>query len=523
MRVLLVGIESLLADRLDALLGGSHDIARFTGDELDIPELRAAAAGAEAVLLSAPVREHDEAAEAILRASAPVYHTVMAIPEAARVILLSSLRPFERYPASAQVTEYWAPRPTTDQRDLVPFVAETVVREVVHERRISAICLRTGEIVSGGAPDRRAVHVDDVAQAVRLALDFEPDSQDGTTGWWVFHIVGAGDTRFPLGLAARRAPYPNGGRGSALGYQPKHDLASGAAYDAGSTAEVTTIAQRVARSDSRRRRLVVFGAGGPFGAAAAERLASDTVLRLTDARPYDQIVDAATPQSAGAPMPIRYSAPHETAVVDVTDPAQVAEALRGMDVALNLTVVRDHPIASFQVNTVGAYNVMHAALVAGVARVIFTGPNQVFNPAPGAYWSDFHLGSDVPQRPGAHPYMLSKFVGQEIARVFAQEQGIAVLTLVFGYFADPATADPDPLGGHPFTVSWRDTGEAMARAVRAVSFPRPYEVVHVQGDLPHGKYRNDRIKDVLGWQPGDDLGVLWARQDSGWSSPPATP
>ncbi len=58
-----------------------------------------------------------------------VWGSVDGVASATRFVLLSSLRPFERYPLDHVVTEYWAPRPTTDPEDLVPFTAEGVVRD----------------------------------------------------------------------------------------------------------------------------------------------------------------------------------------------------------------------------------------------------------------------------------------------------------------------------------------------------------------------------------------------------------
>src|SRR5262249_18766869 len=146
---------------------------------------------------------------------------------ATRFVLLSSLRPFERYPLDHAVTEYWAPRPTTHPDDLVPFVGEAVVREAAHTLSLMAVCLRSGAIVDDDqTSDPRAVHVADMMQAVERALEFEAPSGEHASGWWVFHIVGAGRTRFPLGMA--RAEPRTGAGMAGLGYLPTHDVAGNA-------------------------------------------------------------------------------------------------------------------------------------------------------------------------------------------------------------------------------------------------------------------------------------------------------
>ena len=505
-RVLLAWIPPLVEQPLRALFEPQHEVEVLTAGADDPAAVAAAAARAEIVVTGAPLLVAGAPDEVLLRASAGVYQLVNAVAEGSRLILLSSMSTFERYPVDAQVSEYWAPRPTTSVPDLAALAAETVVRSVVQERAVMGLCLRLGVVgTDADAPDPRGVHVDDVAQAVQRATAFDPAADEPCTGWWVFHIVGAGRTRFPLAMAARASGYPNGGRGSTLGYRPEHDLAQQAPLVARQGPPPTPVPSRPSR-----HRVAVLGAGGPFGALAARALAPDHLLRLTDARPMS-IVLQDPPQSPGAPVPVAYGPPHESQVVDVTDEAQVLDATRGMDVVVNLTVVRNDPVGAFRVNALAVRNVMRAAVACGVRRVVLTGPNQVFNPMNGAYWSDFDLGSDVPQRPGSHLYMLSKFVGQQIAATYAVEHDLEVVLLVYGYFTDPATAVPDPFGGHPFTVSWDDTGESMRAAVEVDRLPRPLEVVHVQGNLPHGKYRNDRAREVLRWEPRDRLDALWRR------------
>ena len=92
-----------------------------------------------------------------------------------------------------------------------PYVAELTVRESARVMPVKAIGLRLGEVVdsehiAGRPADPRWLHVEDAVQAVRRALEFEPPPDEQQSGWWVFHVVGAGRrTRFPLGLAGPAA------------------------------------------------------------------------------------------------------------------------------------------------------------------------------------------------------------------------------------------------------------------------------------------------------------------------------
>ena len=101
-------------------------------------------------------------------------------------------------------------------------------------------------------------------------------------------------------------------------------------------------------------KVVLFGTGGPVGASAITSLKEHYTLRVTDLRPMTEVA-AAPPQGPRAPIPEVLGPPHENRVVDITDYAQVLAACEGMDAAINVSVVRPHPVLAFQVNMVGAY------------------------------------------------------------------------------------------------------------------------------------------------------------------------
>jgi nucleoside-diphosphate-sugar epimerase len=480
LRVLLVDVPAGLAGRL------RHDVSTLD-DARDRDIAARAVGGVDAVVCGLP-----DGAEALDRASRGVFNLIVG--GATRIVLLSSLRPFERYPLDHRVTEYWAPRPTTDVHDLVALTAEGAVREAAHTGTLRAVCLRLGTVVEDAAVrDPRAVHVDDVAQAVERALTFEP----GVKGWRAFHVVGAGRTRFPIAFAA-----------TDLGYTPAHDVTGGAPLQPLNGPEPRRF---TAQRGGGARRVVIFGAGGPLAAISAQALERDHVLRLCDLRSLADIVADGKLQSRGAPVPRVLGAPHETRVVDVTEYDQVVQATRGMDAVINMTVMRHDPVEAFRVNTIGAYNVVRAAVECGIRRVVQTGPQQVTNTMPGGYWSDVDLSTDVPPRPGVELYFVSKFLGHEIVRVFAQEHDLEAPTLVFGPFTNPLDCEPDQMGCYPFLVSWADAAEAVRGALRAPSFPRPFEMFHIVGDLPHGRYQTERTQTLLHWQPRDNLDVHWRR------------
>jgi nucleoside-diphosphate-sugar epimerase len=259
-------------------------------------------------------------------------------------------------------------------------------------------------------------------------------------------------------------------------------------------------------------KVVIYGAGGPVGASAARALRDHYTLRLTDHRSIADI-RAAGPQSPGAPLPEELPPPHESRLVDVTDYGQVLDAARGMDAIINTTVLRQELNAAFAVNMLGAYNVARAAVELGIRRIIHTGPLHVSLDHNADYWWDFNVAADVPLHPGGDLYALSKFLGGEITRVFAERHALEVVTFLYCHFM-PADAGDRPDGGgcFPFVTSWEDCGEAFLYGLRVPSLPRPYEPFYICSDVPHRKFLPDKARQLLGFEAKHRFERLWTRQ-----------
>jgi nucleoside-diphosphate-sugar epimerase len=168
-------------------------------------------------------------------------------------------------------------------------------------------------------------------------------------------------------------------------------------------------------------------------------------------------------------------------------------------------------VGAFRVNLVGAYNVCRAAVENGIRRVVHTGPQQTTAGVHGfhGYAHDFGIVDEVPGRPGASLYLLTKYLGQEVCRIFAEEHGLEVPTLLFTQFVNPDYPTDNPNGVYPMAVSWTDAADAIRRALDVPVLPHPFEPIHISTDLPHGKYSNEKAKRLLGWQPRDRLARQW--------------
>ena len=119
---------------------------------------------------------------------------------------------------------------------------------------------------------------------------------------------------------------------------------------------------------------------------------------------------------------------HDHLVVDVGSLEEVTEAAAGGDAIVNCSVSRRDRRLAFDVNARGCYNAMSAAVEHGVRRVVNTGPR--FSLLGPSYLDhDFGLGPDVPPQSGTGLYPISKSLGQEICRVFAENHDVYVVYL----------------------------------------------------------------------------------------------
>ena len=525
MRLLITGGDSRFARALAEALSPEYTVrlldTRFTdslppqvekqtGDLRDPSTATAAMDGVETVLhlapLSLPHQAEMDEFTALDSATRGSFVLLNAAREAGvgRVILGSTLDLFDRLPAHWRVDEVWRPRPEPRLDHLCAWLAELSVRESARVGDMQVLCLRFGRLVTEAeagaqAYDPRWLHLEDAVLGVRQALAFEA-AKMRRPDWLVFHITAPGPlAKIRLAhLASAREPF---------NYQPKHDFQvywpePEAGRDERPWREI--LAPPPMRSRPIRK-VVMFGAGGPMGAATAQELASSYTLRLTDLRPLADIAAEGKPQGPGAPLPVPLPAPHQNLVVDVRDPQQVMAACEGMDAIINCTVVRPHPVDAFLVNTMGAYNILRAAVAHGIRRVVQTGPLMQFLPGPNNYGWDYDLPVEAPARPFDHLYIHSKYLGQEICRVFAEYYGLETPVLLFYLLQNPDL----PGKSHPFLISWPDTGRALRRALEVTSLPSPYEEMNISADLPHGRFRHDKARLILNWQPRDGLENFW--------------
>jgi nucleoside-diphosphate-sugar epimerase len=197
--------------------------------------------------------------------------------------------------------------------------------------------------------------------------------------------------------------------------------------------------------------------------------------------------------------------------VDVADAGAVMNAAEGMDAIINLSVLRHDRKIAFDVNAMGCYNMMEAAVKHGIKRIINTGPH--FTIAGSTYENfDYEIGPDIPPHSGTLLYSLSKSVGHEICRIYAEQYEIYVQMYLYYNFRDPAAPNRQQ-EVRPFAISWQGGGEVFPYGLEIPfeKLPSRFETFFIFSDMPHGRFSNEKAKRILGWQPRNDISVIWQR------------
>ncbi|MFH1570473.1 MAG: NAD(P)-dependent oxidoreductase [Gemmatimonadota bacterium] len=225
-----------------------------------------------------------------------------------------------------------------------------------------------------------------------------------------------------------------------------------------------------------KKKVLFLGASGLIGPYVTPGLEADYDLILTDVKPHPLGV------------PVRQ--------VDIRSYAQVLEAARGADAIANFTVVRGDPTDSFLVNTLGAWNVARAAVELGIRKIVHTGPQSV-RPA---YEHEFGL-DEAPGAPGSGYYGVTKWLGREICRTWAENCGLQIISFVF------AGLGPSPEGLQVkedipfFRVVWEDLQHACRLALELETVPGGFQEFNLFSYPANGKYTLDKARRILGFEP----------------------
>ena len=152
-------------------------------------------------------------------------------------------------------------------------------------------------------------------------------------------------------------------------------------------------------------------------------------------------------------------------------------------------------------NVVGPYQVMEAARVLGIPRVVLASTGQVI---------DGHLrDGHIPVTPASPPrprylYACTKVFLEALGQVYSRQHGIAVLAVRLGWCprdaGQVAEIAASELGQDVF-LSPGDAGRFFAAAVEAPSLP-PFAIVFATSRFTHTlRYDLSETRRLLGWEP----------------------
>jgi uronate dehydrogenase len=233
--------------------------------------------------------------------------------------------------------------------------------------------------------------------------------------------------------------------------------------------------------------VLVTGSAGSIGrAAVAGLLAGGRLVRGFDRMPTPGISDFL--------------------ISDLTDAAALQEAARGVGAIVHLAAFPDdadfltHLLPS---NIIGLHNVLEAARVCGVKRVILASTGQV------VWWQllegPWPIQPDVPYTPRDW-YAVTKVFSESAGRAYARKYGLTVVAVRLGWFprtpehaAELASTERGP----NLYFSPGDAGRFFLRAVEAPLEPGFNAIYAASRPMNKPVFDLEPTRRLLGWEPLD--------------------
>jgi NAD+ dependent glucose-6-phosphate dehydrogenase len=235
-------------------------------------------------------------------------------------------------------------------------------------------------------------------------------------------------------------------------------------------------------TEASKRKVLITGAAGKIGVSLSKDHADTYDLRLH----YRQLPDES---SDGL----------DVVAADITDLEQTLPIAEGIDTIWHLAGDPRVPASWESVyanNILGVRNVLEAARLASVRRVVFASTNHVM----GKYDqnSEWPVYNDMPQRPDSF-YGASKAFGETLGRYYHDEWGLEFIALRIGWFRP--TPDMTSDVGRAMWLSPRDAAHAFQCATETSI---PYGVFYAVSNNPNRRWDLTDAMLKMGYRPQDD-------------------
>jgi|OM-RGC.v1.011047488 Nucleoside-diphosphate-sugar epimerases len=191
----------------------------------------------------------------------------------------------------------------------------------------------------------------------------------------------------------------------------------------------------------------------------------------------------------------------------ITDPDDVARAMKGMDTVIHLAAVPDD--ADFidvllEPNVVGPYRIFEGAVKAGVQRVVVASSIQVSSP-----WDSEGESIRVEDTPFLNNhYALTKLWVEDMALFYSQRRNLSTIAVRIGWFPrELRNIEDNPLLSvlTNWYLSQRDAAEFFKRCVESDQ-PAPGEsaVLFAVGKQQHAPFFDLSLSEsIIGYTPRD--------------------